>query len=367
MHYSAGNAYDHLYEAECGDATRALLLFGQTQDARKMVGPLLDFYRKATRFHVAGHKLQLLTHYYWVTRDKEYLRDKEKVWQGLVDFLIASRKETDNGLMPPDNYAGDIATQVYALNSNANCWRGLRDLAAVLDDLGERDRARALFAEAAAYRKAILAAVARSEQKETKPPFIPNGLFGAEKAYAMSIDSRMGRYYDLMSPHILASGVLGPGDQRETWMIDYLRQHGGLAMGLPRVKAHQGEFNGEPGINVLYGLRYVLTLLRRDDAAHAQAAFYAQLAQGTTRETVIAGEGSRFFHGDQFGRTFYLPPNSTSNAMFLMTLRYLLIQDWDLDDDGRPDTLRLLYGVPARWLKDGAAIQVERAPTMFGE
>src|SRR5436309_3949681 len=52
--------------------------------------------------------------------------------------------------------------------------------------------------------------------------------------------------------------------------------------------------------------------------------------------------------------------------MFLTTLRYLLIQDWDLDD-GRPDTLRLLYGVPARWLKEGSTIQVERAPTMFGE
>ena len=36
MHYSAGNAYDHLYEAECGDAVRSLLLFGQIADARKM-------------------------------------------------------------------------------------------------------------------------------------------------------------------------------------------------------------------------------------------------------------------------------------------------------------------------------------------
>ena len=56
------------------------------------------------------------------------LREKEKTWQDLVNFLVASRKETDNGLMPPDNYAGDIATQVYALNSNANCWRGLREV-----------------------------------------------------------------------------------------------------------------------------------------------------------------------------------------------------------------------------------------------
>ena len=73
MHYSAGNAYDHLYEAECGDAVRSLLHFGHIDDARKMIGPLLDFDRKATRFHVAGHKLQLLAHYYWVTRDKTFI------------------------------------------------------------------------------------------------------------------------------------------------------------------------------------------------------------------------------------------------------------------------------------------------------
>ena len=71
MHYSAGNAYDHLYEGECGDAVRSLMLFGRTADARRMIGPLLDFNRQATRYHVAGHKLQLLAHNYWITRDRE--------------------------------------------------------------------------------------------------------------------------------------------------------------------------------------------------------------------------------------------------------------------------------------------------------
>jgi hypothetical protein len=367
MHYSAGNAYDHLYEAECGDAVRALLLFGQTRDARQMVGPLLDFYRKATRYHVAGHKLQLLTHYYWVTRDRDYMKEKEKVWQAVVDFIMAERKTTDNGLMPKDNYAGDIATQVYALNSSANCWRGLRDLAAVLANMGEKDRAAALFKEAADFRKAILAAVAKSEQRDTKPPFIPNALFGAEKAYDTLNASRMGSYYDLMAPYIIGSGVFGPGNERESWMIEYLRQHGGLAMGMIRTTPQQGEFAGEPGVNVLYGLRYQLTLLRRDERDRALVGFYGHLAQGMTRDTFIGGEGSRFFHGDKWGRSFYLPPNSTANAMFLTTVRYLLIQDWDLDDDGRPETLRLLFGVPRQWLKDGAAIKMERAPTMFGE
>ena len=139
MNYSAGNAYDHLYEGECGDAVRSLMLFGHTADARRMVGPLLDFNRQATRFHVAGHKLQLLAHYYWVTRDAEYLREKRAVWEPVVDFIRTSRK-TDNGLLPKDNYAGDINSRSISLNSNANCWRGLRDMAAVLADLGEKDR-----------------------------------------------------------------------------------------------------------------------------------------------------------------------------------------------------------------------------------
>jgi hypothetical protein len=366
MNYSAGNAYDHLYEAECGDAVRALMLYGYTDEARRMVGPLLEFNRQATRFHVAGHKLQLLAHYYWVTRDAEILREKEPVWQPVIDFIVASRRP-ENGLLPADNYAGDISQQVISLNSNANCWRGLRDMAAVLADLGEGERSGVLAREARSFRAAILDAVARSERRDAKPPFIPNALLGDEPAYETLTATRMGSYYDLMAPYILGSGVFGPGARRETWMIDYLRQHGGLAMGMIRSTPHQGEFAGQPGVNPLYGLRYLLTLLRRDDREHALVGFYGHLAQGMTRGTFIGGEGSRFLHGDRWGRSFYLPPNSASNAAFLTTLRYLLVQDWDLDDDGRPETLRLLFGVPGRWLRDGAVLTVGGTPTAFGE
>src|SRR5204862_6814739 len=34
-------------------------------------------------------------------------------------------------------------------------------------------------------------------------------------------------------------------------------------------------------------------------------------------------------------------------------LRYLLVQDYDLDDDGRPETLRLRFAAPRPWLEDG--------------
>jgi hypothetical protein len=366
MHYSAGNAYDHLYEAECGDAVRALMLFGQISDAKKMLGPLLDFDRKATRFHVAGHKLQLLAHYYWVTRDKEFIKEARAKWEPVVKFVLDSRK-TDNGLLPKDNYAGDVNTQVYSLNSNAACWRGLRDMAAVLEDLGEKENATELRKEAAEFRKVILDAVTKSVRAKEK--FVPVAILGDEPAHDPLPATRQGSYYDLIIPYVLGSGVFGPGDEREGWIIDYLRTHGGLSMGMIRSTPHQGEFNNEPGVNVLYGLRYNLTLLRRGDRDHALVAFYGQLAQGMTRDTFIGGEGSRFFHGDKHGRSFYLPPNSASNATFLTTLRYLLIQDWDLDDDGAPDTLRLCDAIPPRWLdaKDQHRyIKVEKAPTAFG-
>ncbi len=365
MHYSAGNAYDHLYEAECGDATRALMLFGFAEESRRMVKPLLEFNRQATRYHVAGHKLQLLAYYYWLSRDTRSLREWEPIWGPVIDFIVSSRQK-DNGLLPPDRYAGDIDQNVFSLNSNANCWRGLRDMAAVLADLGQQERAKELAAEAATFRAAILDAVTKSERLDSKPPFIPIALFGVEAPHEILTATRTGSYYDLMIPYVLGSSVFGPGSPREGWIIDYLRSHGGLAMGMIRSTPHQGQFNNMPGVNPLYGLRYQLTLLRRDDVGHALVGFYGHLAQGLTRDTFIGGEGSQLLNGDSRGRTFYLPPNSASNATVLTTLRYLLIQEWDLDDDGRPETLRLLFGAPGRWLREGATLEVAGAPTAFG-
>jgi hypothetical protein len=365
LHYSAGNAYAKLYEGECGDTLRSVMLFGRLDEAPALLKPLLEFDRPATRFHVAGHKLQLLAYFYWLTRDAATIRAYEPLWRPSVELILASREAT-TGLLPKDNYAGDINTQVYSLNSNANCWRGLRDVAAVLDDLGENAEANKLRHEAARYRKVILDAVDRSERRDTKPPFIPIALLSDEPAHDPLTATRTGSYYNLMCPYVIGSEIFGQGSQREDWLLGYLQDHGAISMGMIRTMPHQGQFNGEPGVNPLYGLRYQLALLRRDEREHALVGFYGQLAQGMTPDTFIGGEGSRFLHGDADGRSFYLPPNSTSNAAWLVTLRHLLIQDWDLDADARPDTLRLLFAAPRRWLADGRRMRIENAPTMFG-
>ena len=364
--YSWGNAYERLYEAECGDDVRSFLLFGFLADTRRMVPPLIDYHGDHFPFHNAGYKLQLLAHYYWLTRDAEFVRSFKSHWQQYVT-LITDGREHDSGLAPREGYCGDIPTQVYSLNSNAAAWRGLRDVAVVLADMGETDEAQRLFAIAQDYRKRILAAVDKSEYRNVKPTFIPIALFGEEKPYDTLTATMAGTYWNLLAPYVIQSSVFGPGSERERAMMDYLEEHGAVLMGMIRIDQHSGLFANENAVDDLYGLRYANKLLQLDEPDRALVCFYGKLAQGMTRDTFIGAEGTGLKPLDEFGRPMYLPPNSSANANFLWTLRYLLVQDWDADDDGKPDTLRLLFATPRAWLEDGKTIRIEHAPTAFGE
>ena len=138
-------------------------------------------------------------------------------------------------------------------------------------------------------------------------------------------------------------------------------------MGMVRSGGAQFNFwTGEHRVNPLYGTRYALDALRRDEPDRALVSFYGMLAQGLTRNTFVGGEGCTLQPVDELGRFFYCPPNTAANGHVLSMLRYQLIQDLDQDDDGRPEVLRLLFGTPRRWLEDGKSIRVERAPTAFG-
>lgn len=358
MNYSAGNGYERLFFAECSDALRSLLLLGFNEDVKHTITPLLDFHQGGVEFHDAGFKLQTLSHYFWLTRDAEFVRSSKAHWMSEVD-RITSSIDPKTGLLPTENYCGDIETQVLSLNSNANSWRGLRDISAVLVEIGDQKEANRLAAIAKTFRATILDAVSKSERTDVQPPFIPNILLGNEDAYDKLTETMMGSYWDLLIPYVLGSGVFDDSSERMTWILDYLHKRGGVCMGMIRFFWNSTDD--------LYGLRYILTLLRRDEVDRSQVSFYGKLAQGLTHDTFIGGEGCGLAPIDKFGRHACRPPNSASNALFLWHLRYLLIQDWDMDDDGAPDTLRLLFATPRLWLADGKSIIIERAPTMFGE
>ena len=365
INYSAGNQYEKLYEAEGSDAAEALLLWGQIPLGRDLIPPLLNFTRKGLDFHQAGHKLQLLTRYFYLTRDLELVRSQAPQWKKELQLILNGHTNAE-GLFPREQYCGDIPTPVFSLNSNAKCWRALRDFAPVLKALGQGDQAELCLKNADTFRKSILAAVEKSERKDIGPPFIPIALSGEEEPYDVITGTRMGSYWNLMANYVLGSRIFGFNSARENWLLEYVEQHGGLCMGLIRSRPATTFWNGPHSINPLYGLRRVSTLLERDEPDKALVAFYGMLAQGLTRDTFIGGEGCSLMRLDDRGRQFYCPPNSAANAFFLTMLRDLLIQDVDLDDDGEPETLRLLFATSRRWLEDGKTIRISNAPTSFG-
>lgn len=361
MHYSAGNQYDRLYQAEGCDALHALVWWGH--EVRPLAISQLDFTRKGLEFHQAGHKLQLLAHLREFTRDDAFIHATRPRWEKEVRLISHSRTNAE-GLFPREQYCGDVATPVYSLNSNAKAWRALRDFAATLHDMGEHNEADRLTTVAADFKQRILAAVEKSSSP-AMPGFVPIALSGEEAPYETITATKIGSYWNLMANYVLGSGILS--EPRERALLDYLQNHGGLLMGMTRSRPGVSFWTGPHSANPLYGTRYVLTLLRRDEPERALVSFYGMLAQGLTRDTFIAGEGGSLTPLDPMGRLFYCPPNSAGNAHFLALLRHLLVQDCDADDDGRIDTLRLGFATPKRWLEDGKVIKLEHAPTAFGE
>ena len=365
LNYSAGNQYARQYSNECGDSMRSLLLYGHAETAARVIPPLFAYRRPGIELHDGAFKLALLADYYLATRDAKLIRATRKLWQREIELILASR-ERATGLLPRERYCSDVATPVISLNNNANCWRGLRDMGVVLDEIGEKAEAARLAAVCAEYRKVILAAMDKAIVRTVDPPFVPVALSGEEPPPNPITSTRLGSYWNLVIPCVLWSGIFPIDSEPADAIVHYIQRKGGLCMGLTRVQSARGAWVNPQNIDDLYVLRYALALLKRDEPDRALVSFYGKLAQGFTRDTFYDGESSAIEPLDAFGRQFGLPPNSTANASFLLQLRNLLVQDWDMDDDGTPETLRLLYATPRRWLEAGKRIVVSNAPTAFG-
>jgi hypothetical protein len=382
MHYSHGNQYDKLYEGEGSDAALGMMIWGFEKDMRRLMVPLFDFTRKGLEFHQAGFKLNNLCRYYWQTRDPkvvEELRswskperyrtsDKEQISGWDVELQRIDKNRTGpHGLFPKEQYCGDIHTPVQSLNPNAKAWRAIRDMSALLAETGDTKAAEHYANVAKEFRQTVLTAIEESANRSTKPPFVPIALYTNEPAHSPICDVRIGSYWNIIIGYTISSGIFPVGSEQENWLPNYQEQHGGLFMGMLRSGGMSNTWwNTEYKINPLYGTRYAQDALRRDDTERALVSFYGMLAHGFTRNTFICGEGAAIEPIDSRGRLLSLPPNSAANAHFLSMLRELLVQDSDLNDDGKPETLRLGFATPKRWLEHGKGYKVERAPTAFG-
>jgi hypothetical protein len=365
MNYSAGNQYARQYAHESGDALRSMVVWGHGRDLARCLPPLFVYRRRNIEYHDGAFKLRDLAETYFVTRDKTMINDLRPLWQKEIDLLLAGR-DAMTGLMPREKYCSDIDTRIRSNNANALAWRGLRDMALVLEDLGEHEQAQKLATIAAGYQKTVLANIDKSTVRTVDPPFVPIALDGEEPVPDPITGTRLGSYWNLVVQSLLSSGVFKYDSQPATDIMRYMQSNGGLCMGMIRVQSTRPFWVDVRNIDDLYGVRYAMLLLQRDEPDRALVSFYGKLAQGMTRETFCDGESTGIFPLDRFGRQVALPPNSAANGYFLTMFRGLLVQDWDMAGDGRFDTLRLLFATPRHWLRDGATVTVERAPTAFG-
>ena len=367
IRYSSGNQYNKLYSAEGSDAAQALLFYGYKDVMRKLMGPLYNFRREGLELHQASFKINNLYQYYWLTRDKNSIEEFRPFWEPEIKMLDTGRKG-ENGLYPAEQYCGDIHTYVQSLNVNSKAWQALRNMGVLLNEAGRSKEAEHYLNEASSFREIVLNAVSKVVIHDTEPPFIPISLDGDEPIHDPILHSRIGSYWNIIIGYTIRSGIFPPGSPEEGWIPHYQEQHGGLCMGM--VKSGGGQFNfwiGEQRVNPLYGTRYTLDALRRDDPDRALVSFYGMLAQGLTRNTFIGGEASTLEPVDSLGRIFYCPPNSASSAHLLSMLRNMLVQDCDLNGDGIPETLRMGFATSRSWLEDTKSVNVRNAPTAFGE
>lgn len=358
MHYSYANPYDRAYASESLDAAAALAQFGHARRTRALIEDINDYRQTGLKYSSNAFLLSAYADHFRLFRDAEFIRRNfARILEG-CEMISRERKTTPYGILPKEHYNADMDDEMYNLTADVRSWRALRDSALILKMLGNTSLGEKYLSDSAAYRQAIVEAVDASMCKDADPPFVPVPLYEKTEPFERITGSRYGSYYNLIIPYVLASDVFSPDDEIIDHIMRYLETRGGRLLGLVRF---------EDGIDDIYGMRYNLTLLKRSEADKFLVAFYAKLAHGCTRNTFVGGEVSSLhtYEGTNL-RRMANPPNCTSNAIVLQSLRHMLILERDSQNDGVFDELHLLRATPRGWLADGKTIKIENAPTCFG-
>lgn len=377
------SVYDgSLFGLEEGFAMMALAFCGFSQDAQRYLdGTYLtpEFLTKVPEYRNYADRHQQyrngLQPFYAVSayrfsRDREWIRKHLGLLRECAEWTIEQRRRTmvlENGekplhwgLLPKWSYGGDIADlQCYALYANFACWRGLYETAWLLEELGDADTAARYFAEAADYRQCLDRAVEGNYRRDQNPPFLPLQLYATGPVGDDYDQLFAGCLLDLQ-PFDLDSPQVG-------YVTDYLEQANLTFCGLPRFRRDVGP----GGLDGLYGLGYILTKLHQDKIDEFLLGFYGYLAFNLERDTFASRETNLIYASDLHVRSRYPVPDASdplpcSSAVALHFLRNMLVAE-EPSGPGRPaENLRVLFGAPRAWFREGRRIRFRNAPTHFG-
>src|SRR5262249_22031700 len=144
--------------------------------------------------------------------DAAYVRDATPILRSYLAAL--ERRLQPRGLLRRERYSSDIPDQVYGLHAQAIVWEGLRLMASVWNETGDRALARRARLLAARLGGGIRAVVRRSERRLPDGSlFLPMKLLDGEVPYGSVTQERAGSYWNLVAPYALQSGVFPPGSR----------------------------------------------------------------------------------------------------------------------------------------------------------
>lgn len=387
VRYSIGNQYESFYQPESSDTVETLGRYGFLDVYRASLESLLARSKGPDRRNwEMGEKLLRAADYYWLTGDASFIDANAPFHAGFAADLARQQRRDRNGLLERQRYSSDITRDVYGVHQISRALYGLKAIAAVWHGTDHTDLAARYTRVARALETALERAVRRSSRDLPDGSlFTPAMLLARERPYDPIAATRMGGYWNLVSPYAFASGIYAPGGVRARRTLAYLYGHGSRLLGSLRSRLG--------AINDVYGVEQAKFLADNDQADQLVLTLYGNLAHGRTRGTFIGGEAANvapLAHRwpDRIGycgvgepctrpeisaawstmdvyRAQYNPPNSANNTLFLSILRSMLVNEVS-DDAHIPYGLELAFATPRGWLENGKRIAVRNAPTPFG-
>jgi hypothetical protein len=302
--------------------------------------------------------------------DGTFIREATPVLARYLRALGSQIDASASGLLPRERFSQDIAEPVIGLHAQAVVWQGLRLMASVWARTGHPKLAAMSRRLAARLGLALREAVRSSERRlRDGSLFVPVRLLDGERPYASLSASRAGSYWNLVMPYALASGLFEPGSREAAGVLRYMLLHGSRLLGLVRARAsalYGDAVNHVSGTDQVYGLNMVRFLADNDEPDQLVLTLYGQLVAGMTPGTFVSGEAASVAPlGGDYYRSMFRPPNGTSNAAFLETLRLMLVHEKS-NRVGRPSGLELAYATPRAWLAPGKRVAMRSMPTSFG-
>ncbi|RQP09577.1 MAG: hypothetical protein EAS51_11380 [Microbacteriaceae bacterium] len=384
--YSIGNPYERTFLMEGHLAVLPLLRFGYGPAYRKNLQELVDLTNGAGadwyESWERGTKLSAAAEYFALTGDATVLRENAPRYHEYLASLTEMTASDPLGLLAKERYAWDIPEVVYGTHSQAVAWRGMQDILLAYRRIGDDSFAR-YEAAVDTFAERLRESITRAQvQLEDGSLFVPVILEddSARVPFDVLTASRQGNYWNLVAPYFLASGIIPSDDERLAALLRYMDNHGAFLLGLTRFAGlyepipEPGEVSPGgtagykvAGIDNAFGIEPVFVLADLGEADRIALVLYAKLAHGMSRGTFLDGEATTIapVPGEYFRSSWY-PPNSTSNALFLLTMRAVLLHE---HVDARADLARvdLAPSTPRGWLAPGNEISVTRLPSRIGD